>query len=586
MAVAHTNDHIRFEPDENPPLPLALGAGLQSAAFILGPVALTVVIVGRIAGQSADYLSWGVFAALLISGATTILQAVRVGRFGSGHVLMMGTSGTFIAVCANALALGGPATMATLVAASALFQFILAARLSWLRRIFTPTVSGTVIMLIAVTVMPLAFDSLGDVPADAPPMAALVVGAVTLIVISAMVLRAPSQLRLWAPVVAMIAGTVVSVFYGLYDMRSVLAEPVIGLPKGSWPGMNLTLDGTFWALLPAFVVATIVGAIETVGDGVAIQSISRRTPKATDFRVVQGALNADGLGNLLSGLAGTLPNTTYSSSISMAEVTGVASRRVGVVIGAILGIAAFFPVVAALLIAIPGPVLSGYLIVIVALLFVQGMRMVVRDGLDHQKAAIVGVSFWLGVGFQNQVIFPELLGDGALNLLLSNGMTSGAIVAILMTLFVELTGRRRRSLNVDLSRAALSDIEAFLHKIASDAGWNDASLLRLTAAGEETLEVLLQQYEEGENDDSDSPRRLVVTARMEGSAISMDFVTALEGENLEDRLGYLGEMSPVPDEYEVSYRLLQHYASSVRHQKYHGLDIVTVNVGESTSAAG
>ena len=586
MAVAHTNDHIRFEPDERPPLPLALGAGLQSAVFILAPVTVNAIVAGRIAEQPADYLSWMVFAALLVSGATTILQAVRVGRFGAGHVLMMGTSGTFIAVCASALALGGPATMATLVAVSALSQFVLVAWFSWLRRIFTPTVSGTVIMLIAVTIMPIALGSLADVPADAPPMAAPVVGVVTLAVIAAMVLRAPSHLRLWAPIMALLAGTAVSVYYGLYDVREPLSQPLVGLPQGAWPGLDLTLDETFWALLPAFVVATIVGALETVGDGVAIQSVSRRTPKATDFRVVQGTLNADGLGNLLSGLAGTLPNTTYSSSLAMAEITGVTSRLVGVIVGAVLGLLAFFPLVASLLIAIPGPVLGGYLIVIVALLFTQGLRMVFRDGLDHRQAAIVGVSFWLGVGFQNQAIFPELLGDGALSLLLSNGTTSGAIVAILMTLFVELTGRRRRSLNVNLSRAALPDLEAFLRKIASGAGWKDPSLNRLTAAGEETLEVLLQQYEEGENDASDSPRRLVVTARMEGTAVAMDFVTALEGENLEDRQAYLSETLPVADEHEVSHRLLRHYASSVRHQKYHGLDIVMVNVEEGASASG
>ncbi len=85
----------------------------------------------------------------------------------------------------------------------------------------------------------------------------------------------------------------------------------------------------FWALLPAFIVVKLVGAIETIGDGVAIQRISRRRPRDTDFRVVQGALNADGMGNLLSGLSATLPNTTYSTSISLAEVTGIGARRVG-----------------------------------------------------------------------------------------------------------------------------------------------------------------------------------------------------------------------------------------------------------------
>ena len=83
------------------------------------------------------------FAVLLVSGMTTILQAVRVWRIGAGHVLVMGTSGTFIAVCVAAMVQAGPALMATLIAVSSLFQFVLAGRLSLLRRIFTPVVSGT-----------------------------------------------------------------------------------------------------------------------------------------------------------------------------------------------------------------------------------------------------------------------------------------------------------------------------------------------------------------------------------------------------------------------------------------------------------
>ena len=158
------NENVRYEPNESPPTFVAVGAGLQAAMIIVAPVVLTVVIMARIAEQPDSYISWGVFAALIVSGATTVLQAVRVGRMGAGHVLIMGTSGAFIAVCVAALVKGGPATMASLIVVSSLFQFALAARLSLLRRIFTPVVAGTVIMLIAATVMPIVFDSLTDVP--------------------------------------------------------------------------------------------------------------------------------------------------------------------------------------------------------------------------------------------------------------------------------------------------------------------------------------------------------------------------------------------------------------------------------------
>lgn len=575
MAAASVNETVRYEPDENPPQLVTIGSGIQAAILILAPVVLTVVIVSRIAEQSAEFMTWAIFAALLVSGSTTVLQAVRVGRFGAGHVLMMGTSGAFIAVCAAALKLGGPATMASLIVISALFQFLLAARLSWLRRIFTPIVTGTVIMLIAATVMPIVFDTLADVPEGSPQAAAPVSALVTMVIVVAMVVRAPPAWRLWSPIIAIAVGCLVSIPYGIFDFQQVLDAPWIGIPFDGWPGFDVTPGIEFWALLPAFIVVTLVGAIETIGDGVAIQRVSRRNPRATDFRVVQGALNADGVGNLLSGILATVPNTTYSSSIALAEVTGVAARRVGVVIGVIFVVLAFFPKVAALLIAIPPPVAAAYITVLVVLLFVQGMRIVINDGMDHRKAIVVGLAFWIGAGFQSGWIFKDLLGEGFIGVLLSNGMTAGAIVAIIVMVFIELTRSRRRRLQVALESDALPKIEQFLLAVAGKRGWNDASTERLTSAGEETLAILLQETDGGE---AETARRLTVNARLENGMAELEFVTSLEGENLEDHLAYLNELPPVPDEREVSFRLLWHYASSVQHQKYHGLDIITVQV--------
>lgn len=574
MAGSQINN-VRYEPDEQPPLLITAGAGLQAALSIIGGVVLGVLIVFRIAQQDEASLAWAVFAAMLISGITTILQAARVWRIGAGHVLMMGTSGAFIAVCAAALMQGGPALMASLVVISSLFQFALAAKLSWLRRIFTPVVSGTVIMLIAATVMPILFDMLTDVPERVASGSALIVTVVTVVVVAVLVLRAPLALRIWSPIIGIIAGCAASIPLGMYDFQYVIDAPWFGIAFRHWPGWELTPGVEFWALLPAFVVVTLVGAIETIGDGVAIQRVSRRQPRATDFRVVQGALNADGVGNLLSGLAGTMPNTTYSTSISLAEVTGIAARRVGIAVGVIFIVLAFFPKVAALLIAIPAPVVAGYAALLIALLFVQGMNIVIRDGVDHRKAAIVGLAFWIGVGFQNQAIFPGLLGDGFLGILLGNGMTSGAIVAVLMMVFVEVSRRRPRRIQIDLNDDAPARVDEFLRRFASAVGWKDESVNRLAAAGEETIAILLQEDDEAT---AGRARRLSASARLEGNVAELEFATALEGENMEDRLTYLSDQAPIPDEKEVSFRLLRHYASSVQHQKYHGVDIITVSV--------
>ncbi len=570
------NESVRYEPDENPPPLLAFGVGFQAAMLIVAPVVLTVVIVVRIADQPDSYLSWGVFAALVISGITTVLQAVRVGRVGAGHVLVMGTSGAFIAVCVAALVKGGPSTMASLVVISSLFQFLLAARLSLLRRIFTPVVSGTVIMLIAATVMPIVFGTLTDAPEGTPTAAAPAAAAATLVTVAALVLRGPPAWRLWSPIIGIGVGSIVAAPFGLYDVQQIIDAPWAGVPVGSWPGYDLTPGSEFWALLPAFVVVTLVGAIETVGDGVAIQQVSRRRPRATDFRVVQGALNADGVGNLLSGIAGTLPNTTYSSSISLAEVTGIAARRVGVVIGVLFIVVAFVPKFTALLIAIPAPVAAAYITVLIGMLFVQGMKIIIQDGVDHRKAAVAGLAFWIGSGFQNQWIFPDLLGDGFLSVLLGNGMTSGALVAVIMMVFLELTAPRRRRMEAALDSEALPKLREFLGEFSSRAGWDRASSQRLLLVGEETLASL--SPEPVDELEGDGGRRLIVTSRRNVGGAELEFVSASGGDNLEDRLSYLGGTPDISDGREISFRLLRHYASSVRHQKYHDVDIVTVQV--------
>ena len=164
--------------------------GLQAAVLVFAGVVLTPVIVVRAAGGSKTYLAWMVFMALAVRGATTVLLAVRSGHFGSRHMLLSDTSGVFIAVCVTTLVSGGPALLATLIILTVPLQLVLAARLSLLRRFFTPVVLGTVIVLLTVTIMPLAFDMLKEVPEGASPATSPASAATTLGVIVATALCA------------------------------------------------------------------------------------------------------------------------------------------------------------------------------------------------------------------------------------------------------------------------------------------------------------------------------------------------------------------------------------------------------------
>ena len=567
--------HIRFEPDDKPPAALTAGLGLQFAVLAIAGIVLTPAIIIRAAGESDSYLTWAVFAAAVVSGASTVLQAVRLGRIGAGYVLMMGTSGAFIAVCVAALLEGGPGLLATLVVASSLFQFLLAARLSLFRRLLTPTVAGTVVMLIAVTVMPLLFDMVTASPEGSSEWSAPTTYVVTMVVIIAVALGSSGSLRLWAPVIGVVAGSVVAAAFGLYDTDRVAEAAWIGLPDADWPGLDLSFGSAFWSLLPAFVMVTIIGAIETLGDSVAIQRVSWRKPRAVDYRVVQGAVAADGTGNLLSGLAGTVPNTTYSSSVAITELTGVAARRVGVAIGVVFMVMALLPKFLALVIAIPDAVVAAYATVLIALLFVVGMRIVAEEAADYRKGLIAGVSFWLGVGFQNSLIFPEYL-EGFAGGFLENGMTAGGLVAIVLTLFMEATQARRHRLRTDLALSELPRIRQFLDDFATRHRWGTPMSERLDAVAEETLLTLLDV--EGDDDEL-AGRTLRVTASKQDGRAVLEFVAAARGENIEDRLAVLDEpTADRPVERDVSLRLLQHYATSVLHQQYHELEIVTVHV--------
>ena len=347
----------------------------------------------------------------------------------------------------------------------------------------------------------------------------------------------------------------------------IAAASWVGLPEGGWPGFDLDFGPVFWGLLPAFVFVTLVGAIETVGDGIAIQRVSWRKPRAVDFRAVQGAVSADGVGNLFSGLMGTVPNTTYSTSISVTALTGVGARSVGIALGVSFVVVAFIPKALAVVLAIPGPVAAAYITVLLGLLFVVGMRIVIQDGIDYRKGLIAGVSFWIGVGFQSGVVFPEHV-SGIAGGLLENGMTAGGMTAILLTLFVELTAPRRRRIQAPFEVASLPRIREFLQSFAARSGWGEAMAHRLDAAAEEAMLTLLRHDEEEEA----------------GGGAVLEFIAAPGEENLEDRIALIGEGTDDAPEREVSLRLLRHLASSVHHQQYHDTDIVTIRV--DTRAAG
>ena len=568
-------ESVRYQPDDSPPVPVAAGLGCQYALLIIARIVVVPVVVVRAAGGSDADLSWILSAAIAICGLTTMMQALRIGRFGSGYVAVMGTSLAVVGVGVTAVAEGGLSLLATLVLIASVVPLALSFRLTLFRKILTPTVSGTVIMLIPATLMPSAFRLLADVPAGTPGLAAPLCAVVALAVIAATTLKGAARVRLWSPVIGVVAGCLVALYFGLYDVDAVAGASWVGFPAAAWPGLDLDFGPVFWALLPAFVLVALIESVQTISNAVAVQRVSWRRPRAVDFRAVQGTVATAGIGNLVCGIAGTVPNTLLSTSVAVTDLTGAAARRIGIAAGAVLIAMAFLPKVRAAVLAIPGPVVSAYLVVLMATLFVIGMKMVVQGGIDYRKALIAGVAFWAGVGFQNGMIFPEFAQEFAGGLL-NSGVTAGGLVAVLLTLFVEATQRRPRRLRTVCDVSALPEIRAFLAGFVSRGRWGEAMARRLDAVAEETVLTLLGRHGE---DARRARQRLVLTARREDGQAVLEFVVAPGDGNLEDRIALLGEdAAETPTEREVSLRLLRHLASSVRHEQYHDMEFLTVRV--------
>ena len=163
--------------------------------------------------------------------------------------------------------------------------------------------------------------------------------------------------------------------------------------------------------------------------------------------------------------------------------------------GAILLALALLPKVTGVLLIIPSPVMGGFLLVAVAMLFLEGIQTLSRAGLDPQKAIVAGLAFSIGLGMENHNVLEDLLGS-PWGTLLGNGITIGAATAIALTAFLEFTGPRGKRLETSLDTSNLPQIDTFLQELAGKMGWDSASTDRLRSAGEETLSSLLQSGNE------------------------------------------------------------------------------------------
>ena len=574
----------RYEAHENPSYRASLGYGVQFSLIASATLLVTPVIVASASDIGESYVTWMVFASLVVVGLSTLIQVRRLGPVGAGAVLPMFTAAFAIPFCITAVVDGGPATLMTLVIVTAIIQIVISKWLFLLRRIVTPIVGGTIMMILSITLASVVFRLLDEASQETPTEATLTALATTVIV-AALMLRGSAMLRLWGPLIGIVGGCIVAFALGIYEFDRVIDARWIGFPS-EVPDLGLDFGIHFWTLLPSFLFLGLINSIQVNGASITNQRVAWREDRAIDFREVQRALAGGGVSNLLAGVGGTVPNVVNPAGASFIQITGVASRRVGYFIGGILLVIAFLPKVSGLIATIPGPVMTGYLIMVTGSLLVDGARTVFQGEQDRQKIAVAGVCFWIGASFQFGLFNLPDLGPvwGAL---FKSGITTGGIAAVVMILYLELTNPRRMRFQSKLHIDSLPELQEFIAKFADRRGWGAEMKDKLNAVAEETLLTLAPldltsfdlDEDEDEGEDEEDGRQLIVLASSEGQAADLEFIGGGNQENIEDQVRQLQELEiETPAEHEISLRLLQNYASSVNHHQYSGTDVITLRV--------
>ncbi len=413
-----------------PPGPAVLVGAQHVSAMVVGTITPPLILAGVLKFSPAD-TAYLVSIALLASAFGTWLQCRQRGPVGSGLLSVTGTSFAFLQPLTLAGQAGGLALMLGMSCVTAPLLIVLAPFVSRLRRVFTPLVSGVVVLLIGTSLIPTAFYGLATpVRPDAPVWSGFAIG----LVVVAVIVAAQATGRAWAR----IAGAALGVIAGcvLCGLFGGLHLPDTG--TGAWFTVPRLLPHGFafdWKFVPPFVFIYLVSMLEAIGDITATSQLSGLENKGpAHWRRLSGGVLADGVTSTVTGLFGGFPSATYAQNNGVIQITGVASRRVGYVMAVILLVLGLVPAVGRWITVLPPPVLGGLALMMFGLVAVAGVRLLVSAGLGQREGVIVALSLGIGLGLPTQ---PALLASlpGWLHSLLESGISAGGLTALLLNLF-------------------------------------------------------------------------------------------------------------------------------------------------------
>jgi xanthine permease XanP len=399
------------------------------------------LILGAALGLDSE-VPYLISMSLFVSGVATFVQAKRFGPVGSGLISVQGTSFAFLTalmlVGMSVKERGGSneeilAMMLGIAFFGAFVEIFVSQFIHKLKRIITPLTTGIVIMTIGLSLIKVSVtDIAGGYGSDNfGSLTNLSLGGGVLLIIILFNLSKNPWLRLSSILIAMIIGSLVALGLVWIDLSHLSSLPILAVPQPFKYGF--TFD--FGLFIPVAIIYLLT-AIETSGDLTANCLFCKLPIKGAEYyQRIRGGILADGCNSLLAAIFNTFPNSTFSQNNAVVQLTGVASRHVGLYVAGILVILGLFPMIGGLFQAIPKPVLGGATLIMFGTIAVGGLRIITTEPLDRRASLIIATSMGLGLGVMMVPGAIEYL-PGMLKDIFSSAVSNAGLCAIIMTLII------------------------------------------------------------------------------------------------------------------------------------------------------
>lgn len=445
---SHKPGSITYGVNDTPPWGTIIPLAMQHVAMLSVELVFPVIIV-TMAGGSLDMARESVSLMMIAMGIGTILQAWRKGPVGSGYFCAHETGTAYFPAVIAAIQSGGIGLMSGMVMASGVVQMAVSRVVHRLRFLFPTEIIGLIIVMMAFTYISYSMTSFWGVGAGGHHAVvgdgmSLAVGFVTLLVIVSLYVWGGKKLREYAILAGIAIGYASAWLTGVLteeQLNHVAAAPLITVPSlyGGWK-----FD---WQLFPSFLVAAFCSSIITIGNMSTCQKVNDKDWRRLNMQSVGKGLFAEGLGTLVGGVLGALPQTTSSGSVGLSVATGATSRYLAIVIGGLLIVLSFFSQIAAFLAIMPKPVIGVILIVEIAFILPAGMQICTSRMLDFRKMFILGLALAFGMAME---IVPDISNawPSWLQQLLNSSLAMASVTAILLTLLFRLGISSHRTLEI------------------------------------------------------------------------------------------------------------------------------------------